>query len=295
MSGFTSPNYTQTPNDLFDSLMKSMGDAELRVILVAIRKTLGFHKQFEAISISQFMDMSGLTRQGAINGIQAAIEDGLLHEVGTGKRGVKLYELVIRVDQSTALTSEADDQSTALTGTGQRRRHTKEKQKEKAEEKENIAPDGAAGASPSPFGKPIKPDAPIFDKARVYDCVAFTTFGIKDMRDLRPTVVEGKEKKNPAGARIGIISTWLKKFYLVNGKPEEERAAAEKEVAEKVAAFYKAWSKRRNYSIPRDASKFADEWIAWTQEALPAPKLDESTGGLKTRGLLPGADVKRGE
>ena len=106
--GFTEPNYTQTPNELFDVLMADMGEAELRVVLVAIRKTLGWHKQRDAISLSQFEKMSGLSHQGAIDGIAAATKRGLLREVGTGKRGVKIYELVISVDESTTLTSQAN-------------------------------------------------------------------------------------------------------------------------------------------------------------------------------------------
>ena len=133
----------------------------------------------------------------------------------------------------------------------------------------DIAPDGAAGASSSPsspFIQSIEPDAPVFSKERVFDCIAWAVFQINDMRDLKkPIVIKGKEKENPAGARIGIIANWVKKFYP---------GTDEKFIAEKVVAFYRAWSKRRNYSIPRDANKFAEEWIAWTQEKLPAPKLD---------------------
>ena len=109
MSGFSSPNHTQTPNDLFDILMAEMGDAELRVVLVAIRQTLGFYKRYEAISFSKFQAMTGLSRQGVANGLSAAIARGLLREVGVGKRGLKSYELVINVDQSTTLTSEGGD------------------------------------------------------------------------------------------------------------------------------------------------------------------------------------------
>lgn len=160
--------------------------------------------------------------------------------------------------------------------------------------KKDIAPDGAAGTSPSPF-KVADPEAARFNKARVFDCVAFAAFGIKDMRDLEAVEVDGKKKKNPAGARIGMISDWLKKFYLLHTKSKEEKVDAEREIAEKVAAFYKAWRGRRNYTIPKDASKFADEWIAWTHEKLPAPKLDSTPEGLKTGKLLPGATLKRGE
>ena len=39
--GFSSPNYTQVPDELFDILMPSLTDAELRVLLYIIRRTFG--------------------------------------------------------------------------------------------------------------------------------------------------------------------------------------------------------------------------------------------------------------
>ncbi len=165
--------------------------------------------------------------------------------------------------------------------------------KSEGDSQKDIAPGGAVGVPSSPF-KTADPEAPRFNKARVFDCVAFAAFGIKDMRDLQAVEVEGKKKKNQAGKRIGMISDWLKRFYLLHTKSKEEKVDAEREIAEKVAAFYKAWRGRRKYDIPRDASKFADEWIAWTQENLPAPKMGETTG-LQTMSPLPGVGIKRGE
>lgn len=128
-----------------------------------------------------------------------------------------------------------------------------------------IAPGGAAGASSSSENGngQSQPDGPVFDKGRVFDCVAWAAWRIRDMRDLRkPLVVKGKEKENPAAVLIGQISNWIKKFY-----PELPEA----EVAQKVVAFYKAWPSRRKYNIPRNLGKFTAEWLAWTQEGLPDP------------------------
>jgi phage replication O-like protein O len=155
MSGFTSPNHTQCPNDLFDVHMLDMSEAELKVTLAIIRKTLGFHKKSDPISLSQLQKLTGLSRQGVSDGVAAAIERGLVEIVGTGKRGVLIYGLVINSDQSTELTSEGNDQSKIQTGTGQqirpvtsqkfrhtKERDTKETSQKKKEKKEN-APNGA--------------------------------------------------------------------------------------------------------------------------------------------------------
>ena len=37
---FTPPNYTQTPNELFDVLMRDITDSELRVVMVAVLKII---------------------------------------------------------------------------------------------------------------------------------------------------------------------------------------------------------------------------------------------------------------
>jgi hypothetical protein len=56
--GFHSPRYTQTPNELFDELLAPgrLTEAELRVLLYIVRRTFGFAKDADAISLSQLTD-----------------------------------------------------------------------------------------------------------------------------------------------------------------------------------------------------------------------------------------------
>jgi len=62
----TTPNYTQTPNEIFDKYMPIMKGSELKVILFIIRKTLGFvdinkHRKItDKISISQIVKGTGM-------------------------------------------------------------------------------------------------------------------------------------------------------------------------------------------------------------------------------------------
>nr|MDP9471051.1 replication protein [Chloroflexota bacterium] len=61
--GFASPNFTQVPDELFDVLMPQLSDAELRVLLYIVRRTFGFKRDADAISLSQMV--SGITtREG---------------------------------------------------------------------------------------------------------------------------------------------------------------------------------------------------------------------------------------
>src|SRR6266849_9255423 len=61
--GFARPNTTPTPDDLFDRFLAELSGAELKVILYIIRRTFGFKKAADSISLSQLC--SGIrTRSG---------------------------------------------------------------------------------------------------------------------------------------------------------------------------------------------------------------------------------------
>src|SRR6476620_371403 len=70
-AGFSSPNYTPVPDELFDQLIPQLSDAELRVLLYIIRRTFGFKREADAISLSQMV--SGITTK-----------DGRVLDSGTG-------------------------------------------------------------------------------------------------------------------------------------------------------------------------------------------------------------------
>ena len=88
--GFRFPNYTQTPNELFDELAPRLTEAELRVLLYVIRRTFGFHKQADAISLSQMTDGittaggetldhgTGMSRSAVWRGAKGLVEKGVL-------------------------------------------------------------------------------------------------------------------------------------------------------------------------------------------------------------------------
>ena len=53
--GFRSPNYTQVPDELFDELLAQLSGAELKVLLYIVRRTFGFKKDSDNISLSQML------------------------------------------------------------------------------------------------------------------------------------------------------------------------------------------------------------------------------------------------
>src|SRR3954466_979968 len=59
--GFRSPSYTPVPDELFDELLVDLSGAELKVLLYIIRRTFGFKRESDNISLSQML--TGLKTQ----------------------------------------------------------------------------------------------------------------------------------------------------------------------------------------------------------------------------------------
>lgn len=62
-----SPNFFQCPNILVDKFFKDLSGSELKCYLAIIRKTTGWHKKEDRISISQFMELTGLSNRSVID------------------------------------------------------------------------------------------------------------------------------------------------------------------------------------------------------------------------------------
>lgn len=78
--GVAEPNYTQIPNIILDN-MHHMSDAELRVVLAIARKTKGWHKETDELSISQLMKATGLSNTAAIRGGNIGAKRGIIKKI----------------------------------------------------------------------------------------------------------------------------------------------------------------------------------------------------------------------
>lgn len=104
MSGFQLPNYTQTPNDLFDVYLPDLGNAELRIVLAVIRETFGWEdkksptgrRQRAELSLSELRSMTGLSENSVIAGAKAAVKRGLLKRINPGTRQTSKWEIVMK-------------------------------------------------------------------------------------------------------------------------------------------------------------------------------------------------------
>src|SRR3712207_3965748 len=70
-AGYSKPNYTIVPDELFDELLPKLSGAEIKVLLYIIRRTFGFKKNSDNISLNQIC-----------KGI--ATKDGRVLDQGTG-------------------------------------------------------------------------------------------------------------------------------------------------------------------------------------------------------------------
>ncbi len=89
-AGFTNPNYTQVPDDVFDVIAPELSEAELRVLLYIVRRTFGFKKDRDAISLTQMVEGirardgrvldkgTGMSRRGVMKGCAGLIDKGII-------------------------------------------------------------------------------------------------------------------------------------------------------------------------------------------------------------------------
>ena len=87
------PNFFQFPNAIADDIMRALTPTQFICLVVIIRKTRGWHKAEDAISLSQFQEMAGIkskkTIMRALNVLEAV---GLVGSV-KAPRKVTVYQL----------------------------------------------------------------------------------------------------------------------------------------------------------------------------------------------------------
>lgn len=109
------PNYTQMPNVLI-TLMPQMKEAELRVTLAIARETFGWHRKEKSLSLTRLCALTGLSRQGVLNGIEEGLERHFIERRAQGNSFT--YRLLVNeVDQSRPLTGQASGPDRSTTST----------------------------------------------------------------------------------------------------------------------------------------------------------------------------------
>ena len=107
MSGFTSPNYTQVPNDLFDALMSEMNGSELKVVLAIVRQTIGYHRERVVFSQSKIAKMTGLSYRVVIEAAEQAEKRGLIRRLNKDNGSSAEWELIVTCEEKSQDEIEA--------------------------------------------------------------------------------------------------------------------------------------------------------------------------------------------
>ncbi len=72
------PNTSPIPNILFDYWMAKLTPAEFKVLMAIARKTYGWHKQKDRISLRQLTELTGLHKSGVIKATEKLLELNLV-------------------------------------------------------------------------------------------------------------------------------------------------------------------------------------------------------------------------
>lgn len=142
-------NFTRIENDILEALIKSnLSSAELRIAICILRKLNGFNKDSDMISLSQFMEYTGLSNRGVINAQRQLILMNICSLVEKGKskkasnrwafnKNVSTWQLVKRCSLVKFPTSTSELLSNQLVNLSS---HTKESiTKETIQKKANNA------------------------------------------------------------------------------------------------------------------------------------------------------------
>lgn len=105
------PNFTQIPNIVLDEMMSELNESELKVFLYICRRTYGFHKEKDAISLSQLTDGiivngekldkgTGLSKRAVVSAISSLT---LKNIIFCNKEGyINIYQIVQNSNQNGA-------------------------------------------------------------------------------------------------------------------------------------------------------------------------------------------------
>ena len=134
----TKPNYTQVSNQFLDERMNNVTGNAVKVFLAITRKTIGYHKDTDAISYTQIKKITGI---GSYSTITKAIQELLdkdLIKVTRTTGGTTVYDLNVTATETVVVgtTETVEDYSNNRKGTATETVVTKERVKETTQKKD---------------------------------------------------------------------------------------------------------------------------------------------------------------
>jgi len=112
------PNSFQVPNAFVDEVLNKISDASSKIYLVICRKTRGWNKEMDSISLSQFEEITGKSRPTVVKCLNELIRVGLVVELPSTIHGntYKLGDetsigLVVKFPSKNILLAEKSDKT----------------------------------------------------------------------------------------------------------------------------------------------------------------------------------------
>jgi phage replication O-like protein O len=125
--------YTQIPNELFEIIPRlHLSGTEYDILLVVLRKTLGFHKETDWISYSQFIMLTGKSKFSVWKSLKSLVSKNLLvSKTKLGKMAMyglnmDFSKIKLLVSKTKLVSNSKPTSKQKLTGLVSKTYHTKE-------------------------------------------------------------------------------------------------------------------------------------------------------------------------
>ncbi|MCH8476389.1 MAG: replication protein [Wenzhouxiangella sp.] len=149
-------SHTQISNEFIENHMPHLNGGAVKLFLAIARKTIGWHKETDAICYEQLMELTGMSRQSVSNAVKELEERGLIKTVKAVKKTTVYeidYEVVVqKVDQS-GLKSRPPS--------GLKSRRTKETAKETIQKKPSATPSPMKDPDANSFQEMLTEEVPM--------------------------------------------------------------------------------------------------------------------------------------
>lgn len=91
--------FTKYPNNVIDHYMKNTSDAAYKILSVVIRQTIGWQKETDIISLSQFEVKTGKSRMTVVRALRELIEKDMIEVCGKTRDGKAYRVKQIKCDE----------------------------------------------------------------------------------------------------------------------------------------------------------------------------------------------------
>jgi len=101
---FGAPHFTMIPNVFSDKYLPDLTGAEAKVLVVIMRKTYGWRKDRDAISLSQLEKAAGLSRDSVARAVKSLEQEGYIIIERGGGQAINVY--CLNVEESDASVTQ---------------------------------------------------------------------------------------------------------------------------------------------------------------------------------------------